>query len=901
MGKALIIAEKPSVASDIAKALGGFSRKSVEVSVPVPQPKSKSKSKKKAAEEKKPAMIKEKESYFENDRYVISSAVGHLVELCLPNELDKKKGKWSFASLPIIPKEFSLKPIQRTELRLALLEHLMKREDVTSLINACDAGREGELIFRYIVKLSGCEKPSERLWLQSMTPTSIRDGFSHLRPGTELEPLANAAVCRSESDWLVGINGTRALTAFNSRNGGFQLTPVGRVQTPTLAIVVERDQKIKAFVPKGYWEVHATFEAKAGTYPGRWFKEDFTKKEDDLDAKPERLWTEAQARALEEKCRGKNGIVTEEKKPASQASPALYDLTTLQKEANGRLGLSAKRTLQIAQRLYEHHKVLTYPRTDSRALPEDYIDTVKQVLKNLKSSHLGPFATKVLDEGWVKPNKRIFNNAKISDHFAITPTLESPEKLDDIERKVYDMVAKRFLSVFYPAAQFEVTTRITRVEGEPFRTDGKILIFAGWMEIYGHEEKDADEQPALIPVQENETVKTEEIEVKGLETRPPARFTEATLLSAMEGAGKLIEDEELREAMAAKGLGTPATRAATIEGLLAEEYLRREGREISSAPKAWALMELLHAVDIPALTSPEMTGEWEYKLKQMERGELQRSRFMEEIVGLTQKIVEKAKNFEESGYTAKPLGFNAPNGKPMVETLRHYQADDGTNQLRKVVAGRLLEPLEAKELLEKRLIGPLQGFRSRLGRPFAAALKLNDAGETEFVFDNAPINADGTKLDLNTQEPIGVCPACGGRVFETMMSFACENTFGDAPTCKMKIGKKILLQDIDLIQVNKLLTEKKTDLLKGFVSQRTRRKFSAYLVMGEEGRTSFEFEPRKDKDGEPRKTFPRKTDPEKPAAETNGHAKKIKGPILATTIIKAKSGARKRAAKKKAK
>ena len=403
------------------------------------------------------------------------------------------------------------------------------------------------------------------------------------------------------------------------------------MQTPTLAIVVERDQKIKAFVPKGYWEVHAIFGAKAGTYPGRWFKEDFIKNEDNLDARAERLWTEAEARALEQKCQGKPGIVTEEKKPASQMSPLLYDLTTLQKEANGRLGLSAKRTLQIAQRLYEHHKVLTYPRTDSRALPEDYVDTVKQVLRNLQGSHLGAFASKILKEGWVKPSKRVFNNAKVSDHFAITPTIESPEKLDDIERKVYDMVAKRFLSVFYPAAQFEVTNRITRVEDEPFKTEGKILVFPGWLEIYGREEQDQDDQAALIAVEANETVKTQEIEAKGLETRPPARFTEATLLSAMEGAGKLIEDEDLREAMAAKGLGTPATRAATIEGLLAEEYLRREGREISSAPKAWALMELLHAVNIPALASPELTGEWEYKLKQMERGELARSHFMEEI------------------------------------------------------------------------------------------------------------------------------------------------------------------------------------------------------------------------------------------------------------------------------
>lgn len=826
MSKALIIAEKPSVANDIAKALGGF---------------------KKASEGD--------ESYFESSEYVLSSAVGHLVELCLPGELDKKKGKWSFAALPVIPDEFSLKPIERTEGRLRLLKKLMKRADVTRLINACDAGREGELIFRYIVKLADCKKPSERLWLQSMTPAAIRDGFAHLRPGTELEPLANAAVCRSESDWLVGINGTRALTAFNSRNGGFQKTPVGRVQTPTLAIVVERDQKIKDFVPKGYWEIHATFAAKAGAYPGRWFKEDFAKDEKNPDAKAERLWTEAEARAIEEKCRGKEGVVTEEKKPATQISPLLYDLTNLQKEANSRLGLSAKRTLQIAQRLYEHHKVLTYPRTDSRALPEDYIDTVKQVLKNLKDSHLGSYASKILAEGWVKPSKRIFNNAKVSDHFAITPTLESPDKLDDIERKVYDMVAKRFLAVFYPAAQFEVTTRITRVEGEPFKTEGKILTFPGWMEVYGREEQDQDEQASLVSVEANENVQTQEIEVKGLETRPPARFTEATLLSAMEGAGKLVEDEELREAMAAKGLGTPATRAATIEGLLDEEYLRRDGREISSAPKAWALMELLDAIKIPALASPEMTGEWEYKLKQMERGELDRTRFMQEIVGLTETIVEKAKGFDESAIPAKPLGFNSPAGKPMVETLRYYQADDGTSQLRKVVAGRLLEPFEAKELLEKRMIGPLQGFRSRLGRPFAAALKLNDAGETEFVFDNAPVGADGTALDLDKTEPVGTCPICGGRVFEMMMSYACENTFGETPTCKMKIGKQILQQPIDLAQVTKLLTEKKSDLLRGFVSMRTRRKFSAYLVVGPDGKTSFEFEPRKEGEGGKKKTF----------------------------------------------
>ncbi len=849
------------MANDIAKALGGF---------------------KKVADGN--------ESYFESKDYVLSSAVGHLVELALPGDMDKQKGKWSFANLPVIPDEFALKPIAKSEGRLRLLKRLMKRADVASLINACDAGREGELIFRYIVKLAECTKPIQRLWLQSMTPASIRDGFAHLRPGSELEPLASAAVCRSESDWLVGINGTRALTAFNSRNGGFQLTPVGRVQTPTLAIVVERDQKIKSFVPKGYWEIHGTFAAQAGTYPGRWFKEDFAKNDANPDARPERLWTEAEARAIEAKCRGKAGVVTEEKKPATQLSPLLYDLTTLQREANGRLGLSAKGTLSIAQRLYEHHKVLTYPRTDSRALPEDYIDTVKDILRTMQGGPLGPFAGKILSQGWVKPNKRIFNNAKISDHFAITPTLESPDKLNEIERKVYDMVAKRFLSVFYPAAQFEVTTRITRVESEPFKTEGKILVAPGWLEIYGREEQGDGDQPALVPVQENEPVQTQEIEVKGLETRPPARFTEATLLSAMEGAGKLIEDEELREAMAAKGLGTPATRAATIEGLLSEEYLRREGREISSTPKAWALMELLHAVDIPALASPEMTGEWEYKLKQMEHGELPRSRFMQEIVGLTQKIVEKAKGFDESGVQARPLGFNAPNGKPMVETLRHYQTEDGSFQVWKAIAGRLIEPHELKELVEKRLIGPLQGFRSKAGWPFSAALKLNDDGKTEFVFDNAPVNADGTSLDLDKTEPLGKCPIDGGRVFETMMAYACENSFGDAPTCKMKVSKVILQQPIDRVQMQKLLTEKKTDLLRGFVSQRTRRKFSAYLVMGPDGKTTFEFEPRAE-GAKSKRPFPKKDAAAPASGETNGRAEGKS--VIPKNVIK--KGSRKKA------
>src|SRR6266403_1054564 len=504
MSKSLIIAEKPSVANDLAHALGGF---------------------------------KKAEEHFENEQYIISSALGHLVELCLPSELDVKRGKWSFANLPIIPEEFELKPIEKTKARFNLLKRLIQRKDVSELINACDAGREGELIFRYLVKLIGSKKPVRRLWLQSMTAESIRAAFEHLRSSEEVIPLAKAAVCRSESDWLVGINGTRAMTAFNNKTGGFQLTPVGRVQTPTLAILTEREEKIHHFKPRTYFEVFADSEVKAGQYRGRWFKEDFSK-DGDEDARAERIWEKENADAIKERCLGKTGVANEERKPTTQAPPLLYDLTSLQRDANAR-GFSAKRTLQIAQQLYERHKVITYPRTDSRYLPEDYLATVKSTLSKIDNPH----AHKALESNWVKPSKRIFNNAKISGHFAIVPTGTAPHGLDEVQQKVYDMIVRRFVAVFFPAAQFEVTTRITRVEKDAFKTDGKIIKDPGWLAVYGREAATEQGEESLVPITPNEAARVLDVEVTENETKAPARFNEATLLSAMEGAGKLIEDE----------------------------------------------------------------------------------------------------------------------------------------------------------------------------------------------------------------------------------------------------------------------------------------------------------------------------------------------------------------------
>jgi len=525
MPKTLIIAEKPSVAADIARALGGFARH---------------------------------EDHFESERYVVSSAVGHLLEVGMPEDEEVKRGKWTFAHLPAIPSKFALKPIEKNENRLKTLLRLIKRKDVGDLINACDAGREGELIFRYVAQFAKVTKPIRRLWLQSMTTAAIRESFEHLRTDAQMRPLADAAVCRSEADWLVGINGTRAMTAFNSKSGGFQLTTVGRVQTPTLAILVEREEKIRAFRPRGYWEVHGTFRASAGEYAGRWFDEAWKKSDADADARAERLWDETTAQALAAKCAGKPGVVTEEAKPTTQGAPLLYDLTTLQREANGRFGLSARTTLSLAQSLYEKHKALTYPRTDSRALPEDYLGTVKATLEALADSTAhGAFAAQVLKQKWVKPNKRIFDNARVSDHFAIIPTLVQPKHLNDLEAKLYDFVVRRFIAAFYPPAEFMVTTRITRVVGEPFKSEGKVMVAPGWLAVYGREAQTDEslaaakpgDKVALVAVEPGERVATVKVEVASNTTRPPARLTEATLLSAMEGAGKLIDDEDLREAM----------------------------------------------------------------------------------------------------------------------------------------------------------------------------------------------------------------------------------------------------------------------------------------------------------------------------------------------------------------
>ncbi len=834
MGKALVIAEKPSVAGDIAKALGGFKRQ---------------------------------DDYFESDEYVVSSAVGHLLELVAPEGVEATRGKWTFKCLPVIPPHFDLRPIEKSESRLKLLAKLIKRKDIDTIINACDAGREGELIFRNIIKYTRAKQPVKRLWLQSMTPAAIREGFARLREDETMLPLADAAFSRSEADWLVGINGTRAMTAFNSKSGGFFKTTVGRVQTPTLAIVVEREQKIKNFVPRDYWEVIGTFDAEAGQYTGRWFDEKFVRADKDGDAelKPERLWDAQRAEAIRDKCLGKPGVVTEESKPSTSLSPLLYDLTTLQREANSRFGFSAKNTLGLAQALYEKHKVLTYPRTDSRALPEDYIGTVKSVLGMLSETSYGSLAEKVLSSDWVKPNKRIFNNAKVSDHFAIIPTTQAPKGLSEPEQKLYDMVTKRFLAIFYPAAEFLETTRITRVEGEPFKSTGKVLVTPGWLTVYGKEAQTDDAAANLVPVKPNETVKTSAVEVKQSQTKPPPRYTEATLLSAMEGAGKLVEDDELREAMREKGLGTPATRASIIEGLILEQYIHRNGRELQATAKAFSLMELLNGLGIPELTRPELTGNWEFKLHQIQKRQKSRDEFMAEIAEMTRHIVDRAKQYEHDTIPGDFGKLKTPCpkcGGEVHERYKQFQCAKCDFAVWKILCSRMFEPAEVEKLITEKQIGPIQGFRSKQGFPFAAVLKLTPEAKVEFDFgqDQKENGEAAAPVDFTGKEPLGKCPKCGARVFDAGMNYVCEKSVGPDKTCDFKTGKIILQQNIEPAQVTKLLAEGKTDLLKNFVSKKTNRKFEAFLTL-KEGKVAFEFAPRerkgKAKNGAPKEPEPK--------------------------------------------
>ena len=741
--KTLIIAEKPSVGRDIATALDGVFQKRTLADL----------------DPKRKKATKDEPTFLESDDNVIAWAVGHLVQLAEPEEYDEKWKKWRMADLPIVPPNgFKLVPRDaKSKKQLKLVETLLKRDDVDRVVNACDAGREGELIFAYLYESvfgtaptsPDAPKPVDRLWISSMTKQAIREGFDQLRPGDQLQPLESAARARSEADWLVGMNATRAAT-IRGRAWVGGVVSLGRVQTPTLAIIVRREREIQAFVPEPYWLVHASFDPR---YEGLWF--DPIRADDKDTPTGQETWLKEAERAEEivTKVSGKTGTVEDvERKEQSERAPLLYDLTSLQRDANSRFGFSARRTLQAAQSLYEGKKAITYPRTSSRWLSGDLVPQLKPTAGTLVDIPEYATAAQFVLRLDSLPLARVVNDAKVDDHHAIIPTdvEHDVSEFSPDERRIFDLVARRFLSVFHPPARYARTTVVTVVEDERFRTRGKVTLEAGWRGVYGVEadadKEDDPESAELPPLEKGQPIKVVSAESEAKETRPPPRYTEATLLSAMETAGKLIDDEELREAMKESGLGTPATRAETIETLIRREYIERGGKDLLPTPKG---LQVITMLEENKLTSPELTGDWEKRLGDIEHGAGAKDDFIKGIEEFTEATVKAIEALDKEKLRPErvELGLCPRCGAETGEIIRENSKAYGCTSWKsreetgcgfviwKRVAGRTLTPEVARQLLEEgKTKEVLSGFRSRAGKPFRARLVLNDEGKVEFEF-----------------------------------------------------------------------------------------------------------------------------------------------------------------------
>jgi DNA topoisomerase III len=720
MAKTLVVAEKPSVARDLASTLPGSFKQAKD------------------------------KTHLEGDDYIVTWAVGHLVGLAPPDEYDPKLKKWRFADLPILPDHFKLIPNdERSGKQMRAIHRLMADDEVETIINACDAGREGELIFAYVYDLAPVHKPVQRLWLSSMTKAAIKEAFEHLRPGEELKSLEEAARSRSEADWLVGMNATRA-ASIRLRAAFDGAVSLGRVQTPTLALVARREEEIRNFVPEPYWLVEARFEADGERrYTGRY-----------LGGK--RLPSEDEAKAIVEAVTGQAGEITKlEKKEEREQPQLLYDLTSLQRHANSMYGFSARRTLAAAQRLYEEHKALTYPRTNSRFLTGDMIPEIKPTVEHVgHNPGYAAGARYVLNLDSL-PLGRVVNDAKVTDHHAIIPTNSDHDlsKMGQDELKVYDLVTKRFLAVFHPEAVFERTRVETTVRENVFRTSGRRLIEAGWRAVYGElsegdrSDDDSGGDQLLPKLEQGEGVQTREVEFMRKETQPPRRFSDASLLGAMETAGKEIDDAELREAMKDSGIGTPATRASIIERLVDVGYIERDGRALVATEKGIQVIRLLGE---HKLTSPELTGSWERRLRLIEHAEDTRPAFMEDIKKFTTETVQELDKLKGVQIERAKLGPCPICGREITENRKGYSCwsreDPGCGfVIWKKKAGKSLPVSAAKELIESlrasrergedpgvgRTEKAVTGFRSRAGRTFRAKLRLEqtDEGKWRVEFD----------------------------------------------------------------------------------------------------------------------------------------------------------------------
>jgi DNA topoisomerase-3 len=851
MAKALVITEKPSVARDIADALGGF---------------------------------REEDGYSESDDLIVTFAVGHLYELLAPEELDDKFKRWTLDVLPILPEQFGYKVKKGQTDRIRTIQRLIRRSDVDTIVNACDAGREGELIFREIVENLEATQPIRRLWLQSMTDEAIRSGFRSLRPGSELQGLADAAACRAQSDWLIGMNATRALTKRLKSRKEKTSWSAGRVQTPTLAMLVDKEFEVLAHVPRPFWRVTARFEHEGNSYEGSWFDPAFDAG-DDPDRKDDRIFDVARAQQIAQTAQRGPAFAGETRKPSRESAPPLFDLTALQREANRRFSWSARRTLSAAQRCYERHKVLTYPRTSSKCLPEDYRETVGATLAAFAETKrrdegfadLSAAAARLRENGLENEDK-IFNNAGVSDHFAIVPTGALPrEPLTGDDKRLFDLVARRFFGAFHPPAQWERVERTTVSAGESFRTRARTLVVPGWRSVLA-DTSDGEEEttlPALVAgADEASDVAVRALEAKSEaeETKPPARITEARLLSLMENAGQQIDDEDYSAALHEKGIGTPATRADIIENLIGKGYVTRLGKALRPTVKGIRMIDTLRRVHIDRLTSPELTGEIEFHLLQVERGGRTRSDFMGEITDYTVEIVDRAKSFGyDELYDANETFGNCPScGRPVIEMAWFYRcreepARDPDCPLRfwKDISGRYLDKRTVRALIANGTSGEIDGFTARNGRTYRGTITINT---DEWKLDvksagwNDEASTDTPEYEVDP-EPLGRCPFeedCS--IVESPTLFVCERALKEAElsreerkkrkedgvpqSCGFVFPRTVCKREITREEAEHYLKTGKTELLTDFTS-RFGRPFSATLVLKDTGRHGFEFPPRK--------------------------------------------------------
>ncbi len=906
MSKALVITEKPSVARDIASALGGF---------------------------------QEQDGWLESDRYVVTWAVGHLLELLEPEEIDPVYKRWTLDTLPILPDAFQLKPKRGHSERLRTIKKLLGRKDVSDLVNACDAGREGELIFREIEQHLGSQLPVRRLWLQSMTEEAIRDGFDRLRPGEELEGLAAAAECRAVSDWLIGMNATRALTKRLRGRRERGAWSAGRVQTPTLALLVDREIEVLAHVPRAYWRVTGVFDHEGQSYEGAWFDPGFQPGADE-EARDDRLFDEARARAIVEAVQGRPGTAEETRKPSRESPPPLFDLTSLQREANRRFGWSARRTLSAAQRCYEGHKILTYPRTDSRCLPSDYRATVHGVLEAFSRARANGArgeegrepvadyavaARRLLDDG-LENESRIFDDAGISDHFAIVPTGKLPRQaLSGDDRRLFDLVVRRFLGAFHPPAIWERVERVTQVAEHRFRSRARTLTTPGWRAVL-ESSSDGEEATALPPLRAGAAeasgvaVANRQSELVAEQTRPSPRITEARLLSLMENAGQQIDDEDLAAVLHEKGIGTPATRAEIIENLIAKGYAVRMGKALRPTAKGIRLIDILRRIHVDRLASPELTGELEQHLLDVERGRRSREAIMEEMKSYAREIVEHTKGFEyEDLYKGEPpLGPCPRCSRPVVEQAWFYRCepDPGAEEdcpvrIWKDTSGRYLDRATVTALLRDGRSGVLEGFAARNGRPYRGVLEMDRERWSPKVVPESWEEGEAARAEPEYEvdpEPLQRCPfeeEC--QVIESPTQYVCERKLKEAElgkdpegprSCGFVLPRTVCKREITREEALVYLAGGRTELLTDFTS-RYGRPFSATLVLKKNGRHGFEFPPRAPRGGRKASSDDGEASP-KPAAKGRGGAKAAAGGKKTRPRVRtAAKRPRKKAAKKK--